>query len=129
MKTQKQKKITIKGVKFNCLYGRRAEDYIYRYNQSWFYSLDDAYKTTYSVFKARAEKEIKEEVTKIGGVGYKVIGAGNMFFSCGYKLYIKMLGTTKAFLVVHTPDYRYIIDINNPYSGVNLQYKVVSNEQ
>lgn len=62
---------------------KRQQQIIDNYNKSCNYSLDDVY-SNYSVFKARAEKDILTEMVEANGWGYKILGANSCAFSCAY---------------------------------------------
>lgn len=82
------------------------DSYIYeRYKRSNMYDLTDLYKS-YSVFKARAEKEIKTEMEKVGGWSYKVLGGSFMQFSCAYLVHNKN-DNNNLYLIYHTAYNRY----------------------
>ena len=62
---------------------KRQQQIIDTYNRSNNYSLNDVY-TNYSVFKARAERDILNKMASVGGWGYKILGANSCAFSCAY---------------------------------------------
>ena len=62
---------------------KRQQEIIERYNNSNNYSLDDVYNN-YSVYKARAELDILNEMASVNGWGYKILGANSCSFSCAY---------------------------------------------
>jgi hypothetical protein len=80
---------------------------IHNYNRSTAYSLQDVY-TNYSVYKARAEKEIKQEMIDNNGWGYKILGANCMQLSCAYLKTNKENGQIE--IVYHTAQNKRIFD-------------------
>lgn len=62
---------------------KKQQQIINTYHKSTNYSLDDVY-TNYSVFKARAERQILNEMQSVDGWGYKILGANTCSFSCAY---------------------------------------------
>lgn len=62
---------------------KKQQAIIDNYNRATAYSLDDVY-ANYSVFKARAERQILNEMESVGGWGYKILGANSCTFSCAY---------------------------------------------
>jgi hypothetical protein len=62
---------------------KKQQQIISNYNKSTNYSLDDVY-SNYSVFKARAERDILNEMASVDGWGYKILGANSCAFSCAY---------------------------------------------
>ena len=100
---------TISGVDFTIVNANteQAKQIIRRYNNSDCYSLWQAYKYSYSNYKARAEQEIKDEMQKMGGYSYRITGAGSSYFSCGYTLEID----GQKYVVFHTPTDRKLVAI------------------
>ena len=80
---------------------------INRYNKSTACSLADAY-TSYSVFKARAEKQIINEMESVGGWGYKILGANSCTFSCAYLKQNEANGQVE--IVYHTAQNKKVFD-------------------
>ena len=62
---------------------KRQQQIIDNYNKSNNYSLDYVYNS-YSVYKARAERQILNEMKNCNGWGYKILGANSCQFSCAY---------------------------------------------
>lgn len=62
---------------------KQAKTIIERYYNATATSLNDVYNN-YSIFKARAEKEIKDSMQENGGRGYKIISYCINNFTCGY---------------------------------------------
>jgi hypothetical protein len=62
---------------------KRQQEIITNYNNSTNYCLNDVY-ANYSVFKARAERDILNEMASVDGWGYKILGANTCAFSCAY---------------------------------------------
>ena len=79
---------------------------INNYNRATAYSLDDVY-ANYSLFKARAEKQILAEMESVGGWGYKITGANSNTFSCAY-LMTNADGVVK--IVYHTAQNKRVFD-------------------
>lgn len=86
---------------------KRQQSIINSYNRSNMYSLNDAYKS-YSVYKARAEQSILNEMQKNGGWGYRILGANSCQFSCAYLINNKDDGNIK--IVYHTASNRFVFD-------------------
>jgi hypothetical protein len=86
---------------------KRQMQIINSYNKSNNYSLDDVY-TSYSVFKARAEKDILNEMTSVDGWGYKILGANSCAFSCAYLKQDDNDGNIK--IVYHTAQNKKVFD-------------------
>lgn len=82
---------------------KRQQQIMNSYKNSTAYSLQDVY-ANYSVYKARAEKEIKQEMTNNGGWGYKILGAN----SCAYLMTDKESGVVQ--IVYHTASNKQIFD-------------------
>jgi hypothetical protein len=85
---------------------KKQQAIINNYNKSMAYCLDDVY-ATYSVFKARAEKQILNEMESVGGWGYKITGANSNTFSCAY-LMTDADGVVK--IVYHTAQNKRVFD-------------------
>lgn len=100
---------TIDGVEFTIVNANteQAKTIIRRYNNSDCYRLYQAYKYSYSNYKARAEQEILDEMQKLGGYSYRITGAGSCFFSCAYRL----AHDGKQYIVFHTPTDRKLVPI------------------
>lgn len=62
---------------------KRQQQIIDNYNKSTNYCLNDVY-ANYSVYKARAERQILNDMTSENGWGYKILGANSCAFSCAY---------------------------------------------
>ena len=86
---------------------KRQKEILSRYEKSTNYSLRDVY-ASYSVFKARAEKDILQEMAFHGGWGYKILGASSCTFSCAYLMTNKESGQTQ--IVYHTASNRKVFD-------------------
>lgn len=86
---------------------KKQQQIINTYNKSTNYSLDDMY-TNYSVFKARAERDILNEMEKENGWGYKILGANTCSFSCAYLKQDANDGNIK--IVYHTAQNKKVFD-------------------
>ena len=86
---------------------KRQQQIIDNYNKSTSYSLDDVYNN-YSVYKARAERQIINEMQAVGGWGYKIIGANSCSFSCAYLRQNKDDGFIE--IVYHTAQNKQVLD-------------------
>ena len=86
---------------------KRQQQILNSYEKSTAYSLQDVY-ANYSVYKARAEKEIKQEMIDNGGWGYKILGANSCQFSCAYLMTDKKSGVVQ--IVYHTASNRKVFD-------------------
>ncbi len=86
---------------------KRQQQIIDSYNKSTNYSLDDVY-TNYSVFKARAEKDILDEIVNCNGWGYKILGANTCAFSCAYLKQNENNGQIE--IVYHTAQNKKVFD-------------------
>ena len=86
---------------------KRQQQIISNYNRSTAYSLHDVYMY-YSIYKARAEKDILQEMQNNGGWGYKILGANSCQFSCAYLMTDKESGHIK--IVYHTASNKQIFD-------------------
>lgn len=85
---------------------KKQQQIIHNYNRATAYSLSDVYKNC-SVFKARAEKQILNEMESVGGWGYKITGANSNTFSCAY-LMTDEDGVIK--IVYHTAQNKRVFD-------------------
>jgi hypothetical protein len=86
---------------------KQQQQIITRYNNSNNYSLDDVY-SSYSVYKARAERHVLNEMESVNGWGYKILGANSTQFSCAYLKQDENDGTIK--IVYHTAQNKKIFD-------------------
>ena len=86
---------------------KRQQQVINNYERSNAYGLQDVY-TNYSVYKARAEKEIKQEMIDNNGWGYKILGANSCQFSCAYLMNNAENG--QVVIVYHTANNKQIFD-------------------
>ena len=86
---------------------KRQHQIISNYERSTDYSLQDVY-ANYSVYKARAEKDIISEMVNNGGWGYKILGANSCQFSCAYLMTDKESGQVQ--IVYHTASNKQIFD-------------------
>lgn len=86
---------------------KRQQQIVNNYNRSSNYSLDDVY-TNYSVYKARAEKDILNEMASENGWGYKILGANSCSFSCAYLRQNKDDGFIE--IVYHTAQNKQVFD-------------------
>lgn len=77
---------------------KKQQQLLNNFNQSYNTKLSDIYKN-YSGEKARAERDILNEMGKKCGYDYRITGGNCNFFSCGY-LYIDE--QNKTHLVYHT---------------------------
>lgn len=80
---------------------------INRYKKATAYSLDDVY-ANYSVYKARAERDILDEMRKANGWGYRILGANTCTFSCAYLKANKEDGQIE--IVYHTAQNKKVFD-------------------
>jgi hypothetical protein len=86
---------------------KRQKQIIDNYNKSTNYSLDDVYDN-YSVFKARAERQILNEMASTNGWGYKILGANTCSFSCAYLKQNEIDGQIE--IVYHTAQNKKVFD-------------------
>lgn len=80
---------------------KKAQYYIQGYRRSYDSRLSDVYGT-YSTAKARAEKELREQMLATGGEDFRIISHCCTFFTCGWK-------TAEGNLRVETPSNSYLI--------------------
>lgn len=86
---------------------KKQQAIIDNYKRATAYRLDDVY-ANYSVFKARAERQILKEMEKCGGWGYKILGANCNAFSCAYLKQNEANGQVE--IVYHTAQNKRIFD-------------------
>lgn len=86
---------------------KRQKQIIDNYNNSRNYSLYDVYNN-FSVFKARAEKDILNEMASVSGWGYKILGANSCSFSCAYLKQNEIDGQVE--IVYHTAQNKKVFD-------------------
>ena len=77
------------------------------YDHSDLYELEDCYRS-YSIFKSRAYREIRDEMHSKGGQELRIISHNVNVFTCGYTYQDRETGVLK--FVYHTPSYRVEID-------------------
>lgn len=77
------------------------------YDYSDIYELGDCYRS-YSIFKSRAYRKIREEMYSLGGQDLRIISHNVNIFTCGYTYQDRETGVLK--FVYHTPSYRVEID-------------------
>ena len=81
---------------------KKAQYFISSYVNSKWSSLTKKYKTKCSQKKLDVENEILKEAQIYGSKDtYRVLSAGQTYFTCGYRV--------DRHLVVHTPCHRYLI--------------------
>lgn len=80
---------------------QKAQYYIQGYRHSKYDRLADCYGT-YSTAKARAEKDLLEQMRETGGEDFRIISHCRMFFTCGWR-------TADGNLRVETPSNSYLI--------------------
>lgn len=86
---------------------KRQQQIINNYKKSNNYSLDDVY-TNYSVYKARAERQILNDMATDNGWGYRILGANSCAFSCAYLRTNKDDGQVE--IVYHTAQNKKVFD-------------------
>jgi hypothetical protein len=86
---------------------KAQQQIINNYNRATAYSLNDVY-ASYSVFKARAEKQILNEMESVNGWGYKILGANSCTFSCAYLKQNEIDGQIE--IVYHTAQNKRVFD-------------------
>lgn len=85
---------------------KKQQAIIDNYKRATARCLDDIY-ANYSVFKARAERQILNEMESVNGWGYKITGANCNTFSCAY-LMTDADGVVK--IVYHTAQNKRVFD-------------------
>lgn len=86
---------------------KAQQQIIHNYNRATAHSLDDVY-ANYSVFKARAERQILNEMESVNGWGYKILGANSCTFSCAYLKQNEVDGQIE--IVYHTAQNKRVFD-------------------
>lgn len=86
---------------------KKQQAIIDNYKRATACGLDDVY-ANYSVFKARAEKQILDEMESVGGWGYKITGANSNTFSCAYLKQNEANGQIE--IVYHTAQNKRVFD-------------------
>lgn len=86
---------------------KAQQQIINNYNRATAYSLADVY-ANYSVFKARAERQILDEMESVSGWGYKILGANSCTFSCAYLKQNEIDGQIE--IVYHTAQNKRVFD-------------------
>lgn len=74
---------------------KKAQHFIYEYNNSCCYSVREFYKTCSSE-KVIAENRIKSAMLKNGGNDYRILSGNTFNFTCGYKINNTLIVETVA---------------------------------
>lgn len=74
---------------------KKAKHFINEYNNSYYYSVRDFYKTC-SWEKINAENRIKSTMLENGGYGYRILSGNSFNFTCSYKINNTLIIETSA---------------------------------